>query len=100
MRQRLILSRTDRPLSWWSAERISKLLGDAELKDKMASTTSSKNWLTLVRILAKLITENTDLKIELRELKHEYINHDLHLAALNAKVDRALKRLEVMEPDE
>jgi hypothetical protein len=81
-------------MSWWCAERISKLLGDAELKDTMAQTTSSKNWLTLIRVVAKLITENTDLKLALREVRYEYINHDLHLDALNAKVDRLSKQLQ------
>jgi len=86
MKRKLHLTGGNRPSEWYGAETISKLLADAELKDKMAQTTSSKNWLALIRVVAKLITENIDLKIALRELQYENLNHDLHLEALESKV--------------
>jgi uncharacterized protein (UPF0335 family) len=54
----------------------------------MAQTTSSKNWLALVRLVAKLTIEKTDLKIAIRELQYENLNHDLHLDALISRIER------------
>lgn len=86
------LSNTKTPAAEYCPEMISQLLGDAELKDKMAQTTSSKNWLKLIKIVAKLVIDNTELKMSLYNLQMQYLNHDLHLEAVEAKADRALRQ--------
>ena len=74
-------------------EMLTKLVSDAELKHEMADSAASRNWLTLIKIVQVIIIENTELKIQLHELKSKYLNHDLHLEAIEAKADRALKQL-------
>lgn len=93
------LARTKALKTEYSPEMISKLLGAAETRHGLAPTTASKSWLTLVKLVAKLMVDNTDLRLALSELHYDNMNHDLHLAAIEAKTDRALKQLHDQRQD-
>lgn len=79
---------------------ISTLLGEAETRHKSSPTIASKSWITLVKLVAKLIIDNTELKLALRNTQQQYLNHDLHLEAVEAKADRVLRQLSNITHDD